>query len=314
MDQSIEQATEKTMLDELTRNERLFDHPVYGPVKLQRPNARRERLIAEIRRKQYHADLQDKSILSKTELEKEAIRRGMWSPERKALMDGLMARAGELMTLLDLTGYEGVDQMLNDYQAVVNDLVNLFDGHEQAAEVVGAIVRYYNLDADPEAEDREIIRTNAPSTEVDDKMDRAKVLRTQIEMMHELGKVRKEHQEIMHDYIRLTKDSIESRMDRVESLANIYHCATKPDGQPLWETFESMWDDDPYDVALVEEELYFFNYGYTSEFKKMLGKHGFMLRVPDTSDTSESSPGHPKSSFSGELPESEPSTSSSSSE
>lgn len=311
MQNTTEQAAELLLEQELLRNERVIDHPRFGRVRLKRPTPRQARMIAEARRQQYHKDLRDKTILSKAELEKEAIERGIWSVEKKVNTEKRLERVGELMGLLDVAGYEGTDQVLDAYQKATARLLALF---EEKSEVIAAIVRYFNLDLQPQPEDDRLIRTEAPSTEVDEVMEECKQLRNQLELLHDLGRERAELRALQEEYARLVKDSIEARMDVVEEMAKIYYCTLTEDGSPLWPDLDSMWDADPYDIDRLAEEIFFFENGISPEYRKLLGRHGFTQRVPDTSDSSESSPEHPQPNSSGDLPDSEPSSSSNSTE
>lgn len=307
LDERTESAVEIAQKDELFRNERTFDHPTFGTLRLQRPTPRQEREIAEARRRQYHKDMRDESILSKAELEKEAIRRGIWSKDNKLKLDSLQTRIGQIMGLLDSVGYESVDVVIRKYEQTVNKLRGLYEDENIA--VQEAITRYFHLDGVGDPADHKLIFEEATTTDVDDAMAEAQLIRTQIELLTELKKSRDEMRPLLQDFVRLNMDSIESRMDRVEQLAKLYYCVTK-DGKTVWTSFDAMWDCPPKDLEILLEELYYFEEGIPDEYRKILGRHGFTLRVPTETNSSESSQGIPQSNSSGESAPSEQTSSS----
>jgi hypothetical protein len=313
MDQRERDATtaDQVILDELLRNEKMVEHPAYGTVKLQRPTPRKERLISELRSKQYHRDLQARepdgtpSILSRAQLEAEAMQRGIWTQDKKDRASYLRESIGSLMTGLEAVGYNSVEDMLVQYHATVNKILLQFADNLEAA---SAVSRYFDMDSEAQSTDDRIIRDASPSTEVDELKEEAETYRAQIDLMTRLSEARKELNDLMSEYVRLVKDSIESRMDRVEEMAHIYYCATKEDGTPLWAKFEDMWDSYPHDIALLQEELFYFTNCLSDDLRRMMGKHGFTVRVPEATSEprSEDSPEHPVSSSVGESPESAP--------
>jgi hypothetical protein len=310
LDERTENAVEVALKDELMRNERVFKHPSFGTLKLQRPTPRQERDIAEARRRQYHKDLKDPSILSKSELEKEAIRRGIWSSDRSEKLSALQNRIGQIMGLLDSVGYESVDTVLDKYNRAIERLRSFYENNQEAQD---AITRYFHLDEKQNLEDYNYLFKNATTTEIDEVMSESQLFRTQIELLSELSTARKEMRPLMEEHVRLNMDSIESRMDRVEQLAKLYYCTTTEDGKPVWPSFDAMWDAAPKELELVLEEMWCFDQGIPDEQRKILGRHGFMLRAP-TEVSSEGSPGTPQPNFNGESVQSEQTSSSVSTE
>lgn len=310
LDERTENAVEVALRDELMRNERVFKHPSFGTLKLQRPTPRQERDIAEARRRQYHKDLKDPTILSKTELEKEAIRRGIWATEKTERMKELQERIGQIMGLLDSVGYENVDTVLDKYNRAVDALRALYVDNVEAQET---ITRYFHLDEKQKIEDYDYLFRNANTTEIDEIMSQAQLFRSQIELLSELRTAQKEMQPLMHDHVRLNMDSIESRMDRVEQLAKLYYCVTKEDGKSVWPTFDAMWDAPPKELEIMLEEMWCFEQGIPDEQRKILGRHGFMLREP-TEVSSDDLPGTPQPNSNGESVQNEPTSSSVSTE
>lgn len=303
----VDRSTEKVLQDELVRNERIVEHPELGRIRFRRPTPRQERMIADVRGKQYHKDLQNPEILSHAQLEKLAIDRNMWSEEKGERVQELSRRTGELMGILDALEYDSLDTVSEEYSATFNRLLEIFSENE---EIGGAVKAYFDLEGRPVFSDRRAIMAAAPSTEVDDLLEKADGLRTQIELLRELATTRKDLNDLQMEQSRLFMDSIEARADRAEEIAQIYYCCTKENGTPIWPSFDDAWDSTPDIIEFLLTNYFYFSHGITPEFQKILEKHGFTKRVPDTEDGSESSPEHPKPSSDGELPLSEQPTSS----
>ncbi len=312
MDQQTTYEVEQQLLDELLRNGRVIEHPTFGEIKLQRPTAKKERLIAAIRQKTHHRDLQARNedgsaaVLSRAQLEKMGVERGVWSEENQLRLAWLKDEVGRMMVLLESMGFKTQANTLIDYQMTVNKLMSLYPSEDIPA--LEAIIRYYDLDSDMEPSDMKIIRDSAVTTEADDLIEELGTFRTLLEYKSRLHRAQAELHQLTAMYVRLTQDSIESRYERAEVLAQIYYCATKADGEPIWPKFEEAEDANAYDIEILREELYFFWAGYDKSLRDMMGKHGFTVRVPENiyEESSDASPEHPSSSSDGESPDSKP--------
>lgn len=306
MDDRTKKAVDLALTKELLENERITSHPTYGLVKLHRPTPRMEYEIGEIRRTQYHKDLGDEKILSRKELERVAIRRGMWAKDDSERIAELTNRLGQIMGLLAAIGYETVDIVIEKFQDSVKKLTEMYKENEKKEDIESAIYRYYNLDADNQnIADYNLIFQNAPNSSVEDLMNEVQVYRTQVKLLEEKNLAQKELQPLMEDRARLFKDSLEDRADRTEALGKIYHCITKMDGSKLWKTFESLWDEAPRDIELLMEDMYFFEKGIPDMDRNTMSRHGFTMRAP-TSDSSEDSQGSPLPNSDGESVQNEP--------
>jgi hypothetical protein len=308
MDEKQQHDQDVALAQELLRNERVIPHPKFGDVRLRRLTGEEELFVANERRRRYQADMRDREILSRAELEKLAMERGMWSPADAKKYTELSVRMGEAMGILEHVGFKTVEALRADYRLAVDKIVALFGEDEKARD---AAHRYFNLIEKPKGADRAIIHAHATTSDIDDLMLAAEALRTQIDLLIELTKVREELDELTSKQVRLFVDSIESRTDRAEEMARVYmgavHAAT---GQPLWPTFAEMWKAPPQDVEVLVLEMHYFLHGITDEFKATLGKYGFIRRLPVTSDSSADSPGQPQSNSDGESVASGPAISS----
>lgn len=313
MDERTEKAADTTLTHWLMLNERTVNHPTYGDITLHRPTPRMEYAIGELRLAQYHKDLKNESILSRAELEKLAIKRGIWSKEDSERSNQLQARIGQIMSLLDRVGYQSLSEVLDQYNETVSALMASFVDHEQEDEIVEAIYRYFDLGSEvQDKEDHSLIFKSAPNTDAEEALDKARLLRTQIKLLEELQSARETLEPLLVESARLFKDSIEMRSDRAETLGKLYHCVTK-NGKPLWKSFEAMMDERPRDLELLMEEMYFFERGIPDKDRNILGRHGFTMRAP-TENSSDDLPGSPLSNSNGESQPSEPISSGSSME
>lgn len=309
MDERTQQAVETTLTHELIYNERIVQHPRFGAVRLRRPTPEQERLIAEARRKQYHADLKDESILSRDEIEAIAIRRGMWSPELSKKITELTQRVGEAMAILDAIGFKSLDGLLDAFNNAVSDLLKEFEDEEIRA----AIRRYFSFDKEEagKSEDKLKILKAATSSRVDELMEEAENLRAQIRLLENMFEVRKELAELQARQARLFMDSIEARADRAEELARVYYCCTDAaTGKHLWPTLDDLWKAPAEDVEFLLLEYHYFANGITEEFREAMEKYGFIRRLTGTKPSSADSPDQPQSNSDGESVGSEPTDSS----
>jgi hypothetical protein len=302
IDQRTEDAVETVLQQELLRNERIVQHPTFGAVRLRRPSPDQERSIANERRKQFHRDMQDESILSRDQLERLATQRGMWSPDMREKIEDLSRKTGQAMGILEAIGFKNVETLIADYEQSRLGMIALVEENE---ETQAAMTRYFDLDGEALLTDRSLIANGAMSSEVDDLLDTADALRQQIKVLTEMAKVRRELSDLNLKQTKLFVDSLEARADRAEELARIYYCvAHATTGAPLWPSYDAMWQANADDITHLMDEMYFFLNGITDEFKNILGRYGFLQRLSDTDDSSDGSPVQPQSKTDGELQES----------
>jgi hypothetical protein len=306
MDDRTETAVETTLQTELLYNERIVNHPTFGAVRLTRPTPGQERLVAEARRKQITKDMRDPDVMSKDQWEQLAIEKGMWAPHMSDRVIELTRKTGEAMALLERFGFKSFEECLEEFRLTVVELLSLYKENEEIRDVVSA---YFDLDQLPQTVDRGRIIDAAPSTVVDDLLDKGDLLRVQVDLLKEMMTVRKELTELQARQTRIYVDSLESRADRAEEMAVLYHCVTK-DGKPLWPSPDDAWNARMEDVEILTLEYQYFRHGITEEQRQTLGKYGFTKRLSATSDSSADSPVQPDASSAGESVTSLPPTSS----
>lgn len=316
MDDRTQEAAETTLEHELFFNERVVTHPKLGSIKMTRPTLEHDRLIAEERRRQFQRDIKDPDILSREEIAVLASKRGMWSDDMDKRIDELTAKTGEAMGMLEGLGFKDFDGVLADYDNAVKDVLALFpappEGDEANVEIRERVFKYFNLSEEaPTFQERTWITDRATSSELDEKMERAELIRTQLDVLKRMGDVNKELDILHVKRTRLFVDSVEARADRAQQLATMFYCCRNADtGTPLWPSIEAMRNAPIEDVDFVMAEYQLFQHGITEEFRSMLSKYGFRKRLSDTGDSSDASPVQPSTNSDGASAASAPTPSS----
>lgn len=302
MSQDLDTSLEATLEDEIVRNYRYVEHPTFGRIKLQRPTPRITRLIAEERRKQYHRDLKDRNILSRFQIEQEAMERGIWSKEETRRQGELLRLIGVTMGTLEARNFKTLEDVVLEFLKTQKEMLTLFEEIEEAKP---AVERFFDLDNPASPSDKALIFSKAPSTRVDELIEEAERLRGIIDEVKKMSEYRRELDSIQDKESQLFSESIEGRADRAERMAQIYYCCVSDGDKPLWPTFEAMWDAAQEDIEFLILEHYYFTHGITAEFRDILSRHNFIQREPDIAPSSESSPEPPQISSDGEQPQSE---------
>lgn len=285
---------------ELVHNERVINHKRFGELRLKRPTPAMERQIAEQRRKVYHKDLQDESILTKDEVQKMLEKRGIWSSVQDDRIKKLTEESGTLMVKLTALGYESVNDLYESFSALESQLREDFKDLDDVEEVLG---RLFNTEADMINADLHTLRTNSTNSDMVARVDELVSLRMQYVLLVKFAEVKKELNELLNTYTVFFADTIEERAQQAEKMATIYTCVRKPNGGPLWEAFEQMWDEDPDTIAWLSAQYFYFQHGIDDTYAETLQKHGFMGRVNATENSSEDSQDLPQPSSDGESPE-----------
>lgn len=294
--------------EELVRNERFVTHSKFGEVRLTRPTPADTRRINEQRRQVYHQDLRNPDILAKKQVQAMVLERGIWTKEDEERMQDLTIASGDLMVRLTALGY---DTARDVYTRLVETQVKLLEIFQDAdTEIIEAIGRFFDLEERPHTKDAMEIRRAAPNSTVDDLMEEAEKQRLQADLLKEFYEVKTEWNGLAETYAHFFGDTIESRADAAEKMAQVYYCARKLNGDALWPEFGDMWNESGDDVAWLSAQLFYFHNGITTEYAETLQKHGFMARVDDTGGSSESSQEHPQPNSDGEFQDSEPQISS----
>ena len=299
----MDQAT-AVIEQEIVTNRRYVEHPVYGRLQLRRPTPALDAAIAEQRRKVYHRDLQDKSILTRKQIANMLAERGIWGVEDDQKMTELMARSGDLIARLTALGYDTIQDLFMEISRVHTQLIEQLEEADEP--VLSALGRFFDVDSPVNMTDLTTLRGASTTSTVDDLLERGNNLRIQAEYVKELSQVKSELSEMMTQQATYFGDSIEARAERAQNMAKIFYCVTKDGGQPVWDTFEAMWDEEPENVAWISSQIFYFENGITDDWAEVLYKHGFMERVIATEESSENSPDHPPVKSDGESPSPQP--------
>ncbi len=300
---------DKILEQELVSNQRFTYHAGLGPIIIARPTPALERKIAEERRKVYHTDLKDSSVLTSEEVSRILNERGVWSADDDERLAGLTTDSAELMTRLTALGYESPSLL---YLAIIKAKGALTSqyGEDITPEISEALERVFDMDTELVHDDLKLLVTNSTNSDMHELISDVQGFVLQMEMLREFADVKVELGDLLETHTKFFGDTIEARGAQVERMARVFFCMRTPEGESLWDTLDDMWNEKPEIVAWCSSQLYYFEYGISDEYARALQTHGFMGRVTDTEDTSESSQGHPESNSDGELPESEPPSSS----
>lgn len=298
---------ERILEHELINNERVVNHSKYGEIVIRRPTPSLERKIAEERRKVYHRDLRDESVLTKDQVLKMLQDRGVWSSASDDRIQELTKQSGDLMLKLTALGYESVSELYEDFQELEDDLRRAFS---EVEDLDNLLKRIFNTQEDLDNKDLNKLRAEATNSDMISMVDKVVELRMQYNLLSNFAEVKGELNILLGKYSLYFADTIEERSQQAEKMASIYYCMTTPEGKPLWDNFEDMWDEDPDNITWLSSQFFYFQHGIDDEYAKVLQKHGFMGRVNDTQPSSEDSQDHPQASSDGESQDNELQTSS----
>jgi hypothetical protein len=317
MNDRTKDALDKKLEYELVRNERVVEHPRLGKIRLRRATPWVDERIAEVRADWHFRSLENPRLRFKSELEAIYEKRGIWSKDKEERIVALSRRSGELMAFLEGLGYDNSADLVVKYQGIYADLEGRLEKAEADDETreaaLEALARISDLDATPTLADRKQVDALLRSTVADDLFQEADRLRMQIDLFLELADVRKDLDALQEEQAGLFHVSIEANVDRAEMLAKVYYCTANADsGEPLWETFDRLWHEDPVTINEVRQQLVYFELGIEPRYQKILERHGFSYRMLTTDDSSDAAPEHPTPSTDGAVPAepSEPSTAS----
>lgn len=289
---------DKILEHELLTNQRTVYHSQLGHVVIKRPTPAVEIKIGEERRRIYHQDLKNEDVLTTKEVERILEKRGIWNKDMSERMQELTTQSAQMISRLTAAGFDNVTTYYTE----------VLDTHEELLAKMGeehleAITRIFNMDSALDAKTLKTLTEEAESSTVLDLIEQAQELRRQGELLRDFNNIKNELAEITELHAHFFGDTIEARAQRAERMARVYYCVRKSDGSPLWDTLDDMWNSDPELVAWVSAQLYYFEYGITEEYARVLQNHGFMERVSDTGLSSDDSQDHPTSNSDGESPE-----------
>jgi hypothetical protein len=297
MDTATTSAVEKQLAVELLKNQRIVEHPELGQVMLKRPNLEDDAAIGEARRKSYQRDMKNPDVLSRSELEKFATQRGMWDVTIPTRIQELMAKTGQAMATLEGTGFVTVERLYSELDRLGTEVIAAFPNTEPLdIEVKDAAQR---LISTLDYTDYELVERYAPSTTVYEQLTEMKLIHNQIKILEDFILERKELSELQVKQTELFVDSIESRAEREQEYATLYHCCLSPDGKPIWPSIDVMKRIDPETIGFLIREYSYFTNGITPEFQEMLAKYGFLQRLSDTVNGSDDTPVQPESKLDG---------------
>lgn len=303
-----QQLEDEAVHDEIVSGIRHIRHPDLGPLVIKRPNPRTQAKISEARRKAWHRDLKDPDILSTAQVKKFLSERGVWGKDEEEEIASLSQRSGEKMGYLYMLGFTSVTDLVATYESKVLEFTEFEPDvpmPEPLSDLMDLMVDldYEMTPDDNRALDSELDRfDNVPLREL---VQQFRALRTKFTLNMEVGDIRENLNRLIAQQATYFADTLENRADQFQKMAEVFYCITRQDGDHLWESPDSLWDEDPTKLAWLQTQLYYFNNGITPEFAEMLETHGFTRRGIASGLQLDDSQDPPESKVDGESAESE---------
>lgn len=261
-------------------------------VRFNKLTPKKKRLINEEVIRRYHADIQNKALLSSARLRELNIERGEWSVDQEKRMQWLEGETNRMMRTLYADGFSARDTWATSLIDATTKVRDIFEAGadesgtvvmnaEQRADLLATFDRWleytpatqdlmnekfghlfqngiYNVDQDYHA-----MLTLNPQAEAADLLNESDDLRDKLGRYVECLDYREELLKLQVRQGKMLAESVEQRRDMTEEMARLYHCAEQcnADGLgsgPLAKTFDTLWDlpEDVINWLLVE--IYFF--------------------------------------------------------
>lgn len=269
----------------------------------------------------YHADLQDKGILSNEQLRTLNIARGEWSIEEDKKLEELQERSNRLMRELTLTGFDPREEWAKALGDAASKLLEDFANpattggrrpvpvelQQEAKSRVQRWLDYRNENLDEYTKlyatelgldiynpDKDYVWINdrAPSLETIELIRAVDELRDKLDRYLTLLEVREKLYTLQGKRAKIFAESVESRRDQAEEMGRVYFCAevldeTGKGAGKLTPTFEGMWELPEDMIQWLLVEAYFFFSNVPLETREFLEQWGF-VRAPRRSGSADS--------------------------
>ena len=334
MDDHLKDQIDQIVEDEVRRGYRVLDLPTnlqaimkedreiestlpeIRRVRFTKLTPRKRRLINESVVRRYHADLQNKELLSMEQLRRLNVERGEWSIETEKRMEALQSETGELARDVLAYGYNE-DEMLRrltelseQYQQLLTAPVS---GEESArldtdtqATCWEYFTRWYLFDVSRQEEydlrygtysedqDFQFLSTNIPGSQALDVLTETDTLREIYSNLRKLIRLRRELVELQLKQAKMFSDCVEQRRDQTEEYARVYYTTERLDdaGKPslLAKTVDDLWTWPEEVIAFLITESYFFLNGIPDSVRPYLEQMGFLVAPPRAESQSGSEP------------------------
>lgn len=336
MDADVQKRLDQIVEDEIQRGYRIKAVPDYIVVQLRaaaavdpsirpfsrlrftKPTPRKRRMIQEIVMERYNQDLKNEKLLSTTQLKELAKSRGEWTPEMEKRLNELSQKVNEESGALAAMGISDRKEWaskLADQSKIYLEALDKSEKHPDEKEFLKDIftrwsnflavqqTTYDNLYATkqgtdkyyPDKDFRKLLDTS-PSMEATEALMEYDELLAKVSKLTELIDSRSELAQLLNRKNLIFSNSIESRRDQCEELANLYYTTEVLDAQDkvtgqLTETFDGMWDYPDTVIRWLLEEFALFQQNIPESMREELEDFGFLAQVPEigTSQPSDAS-------------------------
>ena len=276
--------------------------PAFERVRFLKLTPRRRRLINEAVVARYHADLQNKELLSNEQLKKINAERGEWTEEHQARLEKLQRDTVAKMQVLLLEEDPGVwheraRELADKYLLVCRKGMapEAYDAHvpvvtrwleytpDDAADYTAKHAASQGREAYSYDADTQSLLDKAPTLEAVEMVRDLEDVHDQIWDYLSLLRDRTDLAELQLRYAKIFSESAESRRDTADELARIYYSTEnlgadgKPTG-PLTPTFDGMWDLPEDGVQWLVTEAYFFFNNVPNDAREFMARWGFFGR------------------------------------
>lgn len=267
---------DRTLLDQIARNERVVTHRTFGTYVVRRPTNRVQGLIDTARTRSINKDLQTKDMvvdpetgklkavpafLTKSSKMKLLAEHGEYTEaDEKAILEAEREFREVCKELNDL-GFEGTKSLLADFKTAYQ-VVLAKVGDKDVSEPLKVIfpmaeefskgVDLYDLsDLPSSSDDKEFAKAKKA-------VEKALKDMEVVSMLNEVQKLHKQYGLVLRGLAAQSKlfilrmremtlfaDTVESRADYVSRLNKIFHCTYKIDGNKAWASQDACDDSNP---------------------------------------------------------------------
>jgi len=321
--------TDKTLSDnqilqEISKNERILEHPSLGKIRLRFPTLEIQRKIDNLVRtkkkilKETKDEIPDPSApngikyipayKSREVLLKEYIDLGWWSKEQEEKLDELSRNQILLMAELELLGFEDENHIYAGINEIRETLLKtVVENAEDKERARTSIVNVTVLGSAPPEEDIKFIKENAPSTDTDELINNIFILNRLFNAYSKLAQNYSELIKLQAEQSSLFADSWQEQLQYFTRLAQVYYCVELADEKaPLWSSILELEEDPNSEkVMWAFNELAMFWQGITDDTREKVNKYSFTVRRNTEPQHSEELPEETKSLNDGNLQDNE---------
>lgn len=333
----MEQQTDAIVLDEVVRGFRIEtvppniqsllemiheeneNIPVWTKIRFERLTPRGKALVGDETVNQFNADVRSGKYMSREEMRKLAIERGMWTEDEEVKMNELQAKSTNDMQALYLEGFDRNVEWLKELGDRTSAYLTAIKESDKDSEVKLKVpvvldrwlayhetnrAQYTELFAEDQGRpeysadaDFVYLVEQATTDEVADHISEMESLKRKLQKLAEIIDMRNELDKLTEKRAKLFTDTIESRRDRATELANVYYGTkvlndkNKPIGR-LTPNFNDMWDLPDGVLNWLLLQAYFFYEGVPEHVKEYMAAWGFLPaeRERGSSQASDESP------------------------